>query len=84
MGGGDVDLGVEPLAGAAQPGDLERDHQRVGDRGARLKAAGKRNHRDPLGARGSASLPPVVATIRRAPSAPAASYTARVSSVLPE
>ena len=73
MRGGDVDLGVEALAGAAQRGHLERDHQRVGDRGARLEASGKRDHRDASARAASASLPPVVATIRRAPSAPAAS-----------
>ena len=56
VGGGDVDLGVQTLAGAAQPGDLERYHQRVRDRRAGLKATGKRDHRHVLGARGFGEL----------------------------
>ena len=85
MRGGDVDLGVEPLAGAAHRRHLERDDERVRDRGARLEAAGQRDHGDAVGASRIGELaagrrddPPA----RRG--APAASNTASVSSVLPE
>ena len=49
--GGDIDLRRQPRPAAAQRGDLERADEQVGDRRARLEAAGNRDHRHALGAR---------------------------------
>ena len=46
MSGGDVDLEVDPGPRAAQAGDLERDDDRIGDRGPRLESTRQWNHRD--------------------------------------
>ena len=71
MRGGDVDLGGQPRPGAAQRGDLERGDGHVGDGGPGLEAAGKGITGTPSARAISASRPPVVTTIRFAPSAPA-------------
>ena len=49
--GGDVELGAHPRPGAAQARDLECGDGHVRDRGARLKAAGDRDHGDAVRAR---------------------------------
>ena len=56
VSGGDVDLGVQPVARTTYTGNLERDHQQIGDRDARLKATGQRDHGDRLGARSGGQL----------------------------
>ena len=48
--GGDVDLGAAARADAAERGDLERGDGHVADGGARLEAAGDRDHRHAVGA----------------------------------
>jgi hypothetical protein len=55
--GGHVDLGVEPLAGAAQPRDLQGDHKRIGHRGPRREAPGQRDDGYVLGPRCIGELP---------------------------
>ena len=56
MGGGDVDLEVEARAHAAETGDLERDDERIGDRGPRLEPARERDYRDAISPRGRRQL----------------------------
>ncbi len=71
MRGGHVDLRGQPRAGTAQRCDLERGDGHVGDRGARLKAAGQRDHRHPVRARHLGQTPAGRDDRAPAPSAPA-------------